>query len=156
MYLAITVLPVCHCGCGSCGGRECCPWSPRLQPACCCKPRSPQSPPGPSRAETQSGISCQTCFPRGEFKLSFELNTIQIFRKEMYHIDAAMLPIVDLVVPYDGAAVGSDLDSRQGVTIDVVTLYQTSSISKYVHASLVTVENSISPRNKTKQQSVLE
>lgn len=74
----------------------------------------------------------------------------------MYHIDAAMLPIVDLVVPYDGAAVGSDLDSRQGVTIDVVTLYQTSSISKYVHASLVTVENSISPRNKTKQQSVLE
>lgn len=61
-----------------------------------------------------------------------------------------MLSIVDLVVPYDGAAVGSDLDSRQGVTIDVVTLYQTSSISKYVHASLVTVENSISPRNQTK------
>lgn len=61
-----------------------------------------------------------------------------------------MLTVVDLVVPYNGAAVGSDLDSRQGVTIDIVTLYQTPSISKYVHPSLVTVEYSISPRHKKK------
>lgn len=61
-----------------------------------------------------------------------------------------MLSIVDLVVSYNGAAVGSDLNSRQGVTIDIVTLYQTPSISKYVHPSLVTVEYSISPGYKKK------
>lgn len=56
-----------------------------------------------------------------------------------------MLSIMDLIVPYNRAAVGSDLDPRQSVTIDVVTLYQTPPISKYVHPSLVTVEYSISP-----------
>lgn len=55
-----------------------------------------------------------------------------------------MLSIMDLIMPYDRAAVGSDLDSRQGVTINIVTLYQTPAISKYVHTSLVTVEYSIS------------
>lgn len=64
-----------------------------------------------------------------------------------------MLSVVDLVVPYDGAAVGSDLDPRQGVTVDVVTLYQTPPVSKYVHSSLVTVEYSISP-NEAKTKSV--
>lgn len=64
-----------------------------------------------------------------------------------------MLSIVDLVVPYNGAAVGSDLDSRQGVTIDIVTLYQTPSISKYVHPSLVTVEYCVSPGYKEKKNS---
>lgn len=62
-----------------------------------------------------------------------------------------MLTIMDLVVPHDGAAVGSDLDSRQGVTIDVITFYQTPPISKYVDPSLVTIEYSISPGNKIKK-----
>lgn len=65
-----------------------------------------------------------------------------------------MLSIVDLVVPYNGAAVGSDLDSRQGVTIDIVTLYQTPSISEYVHPSLVTVEYSISPGYKRNKHNI--
>lgn len=41
----------------------------------------------------------------------------------MYHVDAPMLPIVDLVVPYNWTAVGSDLDSGQGIAIDVITFY---------------------------------
>lgn len=65
-----------------------------------------------------------------------------------------MLSIVDLVVPYNGAAVGSDLDSRQGVTVDIVTLYQTPAISKYVHPALVTVEYSISPGHKKRNKNV--
>lgn len=65
--------------------------------------------------------------------------------RRIYHVDAAVLSVVDLVVPYDWAAVGSDLDSRQGVPIDVITLYQTPPISKYVHPSLVSIEYSISP-----------
>lgn len=67
---------------------------------------------------------------------------------QTYHIDASVLAVVDLVVADDGAAVGSDLDARQGVTVDVVTLYQAPPISKYVHASLVPVENGVSPENK--------
>lgn len=51
-------------------------------------------------------------------------------------------------MPYDGATVGSDLDSRQGVAIDIVTLYQTPSIPEYVHATLVTVEYSVSTGRK--------
>lgn len=66
----------------------------------------------------------------------------------IYHIDAPVLPVVDLVVPYNGAAVGSDLDSRQGVTVDIVTLYQTPPISKYVHSSLVTIKYGVSPGYK--------
>ena len=69
----------------------------------------------------------------------------------IYHIDAPMLSIMDFIVPYNGAAVGSDLDSSQGVTIDVITLYQTSPVSKYVHSSLVTVVNSVSPEFKGKE-----
>lgn len=63
----------------------------------------------------------------------------------IYHIDAPVLSIVDLVVPYNGATVGSDLDSRQGITVDIVTLYQTPPVPEYVHPSLVTVEYSVSP-----------
>lgn len=49
--------------------------------------------------------------------------SINRLRYTIYHIDASVLPVVDLVVPDDGAAVGSDLDSRQSVAIDIVTLY---------------------------------
>lgn len=66
-------------------------------------------------------------------------------RYHIYHVNASMLSIMDLVMPYNGAAVGSNLDPRQGVTVDVVTFYQTPPISKYVHPSLVTIEYSISP-----------
>lgn len=58
-----------------------------------------------------------------------------------------MLAVVDLVVAYDGAAVGADLNARQGVAVDVVTLYQTPPISKYVDASLVPVEDGVPPAN---------
>lgn len=43
-------------------------------------------------------------------------------KSHIYHIDAAVLAVVDLVVAHDGAAVGPDLDSRQGVAVDVVAL----------------------------------
>lgn len=55
-----------------------------------------------------------------------------------------MLSIMDLVVPYNGAAISSDLDSRQGITIDIIILYQSPTIAKYVHSSLVAVEYSVS------------
>lgn len=69
---------------------------------------------------------------------------------DIYHIDAPVLSIVDLVMPYNRAAVGSDLNTRQGIAIDVITLYQTPSISEYVHTSLVTIEYGVSTGGKIK------
>ena len=56
-----------------------------------------------------------------------------------------MLAVVDLVLPYDRAAVCSDLDAGQGVSVDVVALDQSPTVSEYVHATLVSVEYSVSP-----------
>lgn len=53
-------------------------------------------------------------------------------------------------MPYDGAAVGSDLDARQGVAINVVALYQAPAVTKDVHAALVAIEYGISAARKTK------
>lgn len=63
-----------------------------------------------------------------------------------------MLSIMDLVVPYNGAAISSDLDSRQGITIDIVILYQTPTVTKYVHSSLVTIEYSVSAGYKREKK----
>ena len=63
----------------------------------------------------------------------------------IYHIDAAMLSIVDLVVSDDRAAVRPDLDSCQGVTVDVVSFNETSAITKNINATLVAIENGIAP-----------
>ena len=65
--------------------------------------------------------------------------------RSSYHVDAAVLPVVDLVLPYDRTAVGPDLDPGEGVPVDVVALDQSPPVSEYVHAPLVTVEYSISP-----------
>lgn len=56
-----------------------------------------------------------------------------------------MLSVVDLVLPYDGAAIGPDLDPGQGVPVDVVPLDQSPAVSEYVHTPLVSVEYSVSP-----------
>lgn len=57
-----------------------------------------------------------------------------------------MLSIVYLVVSDYRAAVGSDLNASQGVSINIIALYETSAITKYVNAPLVSIEDSIAPR----------
>lgn len=71
-----------------------------------------------------------------------------------HHVDSAVLPVVDLVVPYDGAAVGSDLDAGQGVAVDVVALYQAPAVPEDVHAALVAVEYGVSAGRKTERLKV--
>lgn len=56
-----------------------------------------------------------------------------------------MLSVVDLVVSYDGAAVCPDLDPCQGVTVDIIPLNEASAVTEYVNATLVTVEDGVSP-----------
>lgn len=66
-----------------------------------------------------------------------------------HHVDSSVLSVVDLVVPYDGAAVGSDLDAGQGVAVNVVALYQAPAVAEDVHAALVAVEYGVSAARKT-------
>lgn len=63
----------------------------------------------------------------------------------MYHIYATMLAIVDLVVPDNRAAVCPDLDSSQGVAVDVVSFDEASTVTKNINATLVAIINGITP-----------
>ena len=67
---------------------------------------------------------------------------------DIHHIYAPMLAVVDLVVSDDGAAVCPDLDSRQGVAVDVVPLDEASAVAEYVDSSLVPVINGVAPACK--------
>ncbi len=63
-----------------------------------------------------------------------------------HHIDSSMLPVMDLVVPYYRTAVRSDLNASQGISINIISLNEAPPITKYVNASLVSIEDGISPR----------
>lgn len=63
-----------------------------------------------------------------------------------YHVYAAMLAIMDLVVSDDWTAVGPDLDSRQGVTVDVVSFDKASAVPKNINTTLVAIKNGIAPK----------
>lgn len=52
---------------------------------------------------------------------------------------------MDLVVSDDRTAVGPDLDSCQGVAVDVVSFDETSAITKNINATLVAIKNGIAP-----------
>lgn len=67
-----------------------------------------------------------------------------IFRN-IYHIYSSMLAIMNLVVPDNRAAICPDLDSCQGVTIDVVSFNEASAITKNINSTLVTIKNGIAP-----------
>lgn len=56
-----------------------------------------------------------------------------------------MLAIVDLIVPDDGAAVCPDLDSCEGVTVDVVSFDEASAIPENINATLIAIKNGITP-----------
>lgn len=61
-----------------------------------------------------------------------------------------MLSIMYLVVSDYRAAVSSDLNASQGVSINIIPLYETSAITKYVYTPLVSIKNGITPGGKKK------
>lgn len=63
-----------------------------------------------------------------------------------------MLTVMDLVVPHNRTTIGPDLDSCQGVAIDVVSFNEASAITENVDTTLVSVKNGVTPvfRNKKK------
>ena len=73
-----------------------------------------------------------------------DLNVRKCF-ENIYHIYAAVLAIMDLVVSDDWAAVRPDLNSCQGITVDVVPFNEASAITKNIHSTLVTIEDGIAP-----------
>jgi len=56
-----------------------------------------------------------------------------------------MKTIMDFVMPNNGIASRADLYTSKCITIDVIILYQPSTISKYVDATLMTVVYLIFP-----------
>ena len=64
-----------------------------------------------------------------------------------YHVDAAVLTVVDLIVSHYRVAVGADLYPRECVAVDVVVLYETAALAKDVHSTLVAIVNLIFPAN---------
>lgn len=68
-----------------------------------------------------------------------------VTRVNTHHINAAMLAIMDLVVSDNRAAVCPDLDSRQGITINVVSFDEASAITKNINSTLVAIKNGIAP-----------
>lgn len=67
-----------------------------------------------------------------------------------HHVYSAVLAVVDLVVPDNGTAVCPDLDSCQGIAIDVVSFDEASAVPEYINATLVAVENGVAPKSATK------
>lgn len=59
-----------------------------------------------------------------------------------------MLSIVNLVMSDYRTAVGSDLNTSESISINIIALYQTSAIPKYVNATLVSIKYSITPGGK--------
>ena len=64
-----------------------------------------------------------------------------------YHVDAAVLTMVDLIMSHYRVAVSADLYARECVAVDVVVLYETAALAKDVHSTLVAVVNLIFPAN---------
>lgn len=61
------------------------------------------------------------------------------------HVYAAVLAVMDLVVPDDRTAVCPDLDSCQGVTVDVIPFNEAPAITKDINTTLVAIKNGIAP-----------
>lgn len=61
-----------------------------------------------------------------------------------------MLAIVDLVVSDNGTTICPDLDSCQGVAIDVISFDEASAVTKYINTTLVAIKNGVAPTSATK------
>ena len=55
------------------------------------------------------------------------------------NVDASVLTVMDFIVADDGVAVGSNLNTGQGVAVDVVVLDETAPLAEDVDAALVAV-----------------
>lgn len=67
-----------------------------------------------------------------------------------HHIYSAVLAIMDLVVSDNGTTICSDLDSCQGVAVDVISFDEASAIAENINTPLVAIKNGIAPASATK------
>lgn len=63
-----------------------------------------------------------------------------------------MLAIMNLVVSDNRTTVCPDLDSCQGIAVDVVSFNKASAIPKNINTTLVAIKNGIAPIFKTNKQ----
>ena len=71
-----------------------------------------------------------------------------------HHIDASVLTVVYLVVPYYRVAVGANLYSGEGITVDVIVLDEASPLAKDIHAALVAVVDLVFPADSKHREVV--
>ena len=62
-----------------------------------------------------------------------------------HHIDASVLTVVYLVVPYYRVAVGANLYSGEGITVDIVVLDEAPPLTEDIHAALVAIVDLVFP-----------
>lgn len=67
-----------------------------------------------------------------------------------YHIYSTVLAIMDLVVSDNGTTICSDLDSCQGIPVDVISFDEASAVAKYINTALVAIKNGVAPTSATK------
>lgn len=72
------------------------------------------------------------------------------FSARTHHIYSSVLAIVDLVVSDNGTTICPDLDSCQGVAVDVISFDEASAIAEYINTTLVAVKNGVAPTSATK------
>ena len=65
---------------------------------------------------SHASVSLTCSDPDARQRVCVHLVTFYESLSLLMHVDAAVLPIVDLVVPHDGVTVGADLDACQCVT----------------------------------------
>lgn len=72
----------------------------------------------------------------------------QSLLRRPHHVDSPVLAVVDLVVSDDGTTICPDLDSCQGVAIDVVSFDEASAITENINAALVAIKDGVSPMSR--------
>jgi hypothetical protein len=85
------------------------------------------------------------CKQSGKNFVRFSINICFYISEKSYHVDAAMLAVMYLVVSNDRVAVGANLNAGQSVTMDIVVLNETAALAKYIHATLVAIVDLVAP-----------
>lgn len=63
----------------------------------------------------------------------------------IYHVYSTVLAVMDLVVSDNWTAVCPDLYSCQGISIDVISFDEASTVTENINATLIAIENGIAP-----------
>lgn len=91
---------------------------------------------------TPCPFSC--CVTRSHTLQEFTAKVIKD-RHNIYHVYSTVLAVMDLVVSDNWTAVCPDLDSCQGIAVDVISFDEAPTVTENINATLIAIENGIAP-----------